>query len=87
MSKEGKERIELLLDKEKDSHIIAYLNQNARTRAGYIRQLLHDHVVKNPMEPPSPQPNQEEEKKPIKRTIGNLGGASYSSKNLKENKE
>lgn len=42
--KNKKERIELFLDKEKDAAIIEYLNNNATTRAAFVRHVLHEYV-------------------------------------------
>ena len=94
--KDKKERIEILLDPEKDEHIIQFLNDNARTRAGFIRQLLNDHVRQttgdySPVTPkpekqvkktPEPQAKKTDTEKPKRKRMPNLQNASLSSKNL-----
>lgn len=91
--KKHKERIEVLLDPIKDEHIIQYLNENARTRAGFIRQLLNDRARelgyggKDNRKQSEPQPQTKPKEAPKKKRLSGLTATSFSSKSLLKDDE
>ncbi|GIN14629.1 hypothetical protein J26TS2_44960 [Shouchella clausii] len=92
--KKHKERIEVLLDPVKDAHIIQFLNENARTRAGFIRQLLNDRAreigygkVSRKQVEREPETQTKPKEAPKKKRLSGLTGTSFSSKSLLKDDE
>ncbi|WP_324618527.1 hypothetical protein [Bacillus subtilis] len=97
-NKKDKERIELFLDKEKDTAVIEYMDKYATTRAGFIRHVLHEYVKsangqdsfansKPASDQKSSKPAKEDkpQKKIVsKKRLPQQFGQAFSSKNFTE---